>query len=124
MLDKLRLTIGCIFESTANTSAAGFSLFADSVNLCQLQPQLAVGVGADALDLALLVCKNFVRTFDGIVRVCETGGILAVFAVAAVFAIALRLSFARATLRVVSRTTERALPRTIRRSSLYVTNPT
>lgn len=112
MLDKLRLTIGRIFESTSNASAAGLSLCADALNLCASFCRLFFRVASakfsyfNALRLfcpfAFLVCKHFTRTLNGIMRISETGRILTVFTVAAVFAIALFLTAAETTARIVS----------------------
>ena len=134
MLDKFRLTIGCIFESAANASAAGFSFFANSVNLCTPFCRLFFCVASAKFScfnalrlfctLAFLGCENFARTLNGIVRVGETSGILTVFTVAAVFAIALFLTATQATFSAEPVAAERALPGAIWPGSLYIANPT
>jgi hypothetical protein len=112
MLDKLRLTIGRIFESTSNASAAGLSFFLNAADLvstrlclllCVLLRPCFISLTLRLFcSLAFLGCEDFTRTLNGIVRVGKTGGILAVFAVAAVFAIALFLATAKTATRIVS----------------------
>jgi hypothetical protein len=57
------------------------------------------------------------------VRVGKTGGILAVFAVAAVFAIALFLTATQATFSAEPVAAKRAFPGAIWPGSLYIANP-
>ena len=98
---------------TSNASAAGLSLCADALNLLSTRLVLALVRTArrDRSFLTLTPLPLCLRSssasisrarLNGIMRISETGRILTVFTVAAVFAIALFLTAAETTARIVS----------------------
>jgi hypothetical protein len=134
MLDKLRLTIGRIFESTSNASAAGLSFFLNAADLvstrlclllCVLLRPCFISLTLRLFcSLAFLGCEDFTRTLNGIVRVGETGGILTMQRTVAIISIAANCATTMIALRVNSRAAKRTLPGTIWPGSLYIANPT
>ena len=123
MLDVLGCAIGCVFDGTADAGAARFGFCANGGDLLTPLGGLFFGIltakfsnfGA-LLFLStspLLGSHRFAGTFDGIVRVGEAGGVLAVLTCTAVFAIALGLTSAGFATRIKAREAERAFPRAV-----------
>ena len=111
MLDVLWGAIGCVFERASNASAPRFSFFANRFGLRATLGSLFFGVTLAKLGYfsarrlfgssSLLSGHCFTSTLDGIVRICKASRILTMFALAAIFAIALCLTAAGSATRII-----------------------